>query len=156
MTLRYRAGKVFIAHSQGTTWIWCHLVQSLSRGAQCHTGLMCCWNPAQGCHTRPTLACSSTSPAALLSPCCAPCPEPLSHVPRPASPALCQAPSLCSEHGCVCLAHPEWHWGWNSDLSHETVWETKFPLSKLCHVSTSCSASNFYKRGRELSAETCQ
>lgn len=29
----------------------------------------------------------------------------LSHV--PASPALCQAPSLCSQHSCVCLAHPE-------------------------------------------------
>lgn len=64
--------------------------------------------------------------------------------------------SLRAEHSCVCLVHPEWHWGWNGDLSHETIWETKFPLSKLCHVSTSCSASNFYKRRRELSAETCQ
>lgn len=56
----------------------------------------------------------------------------------------------------MCLVYSEWHWRRNSDLSHETVEETKFPLSKLCHVSTSFSASNFYKRRRELSAETCQ
>lgn len=169
LILKYCTGEFFIAHSQGTTRIWCHLVQSLSRGAQCHTGLMCCWRPAQGFRTRPTLSCSTTSPAALPSPWCQPnpslpcipCPllavlNPLPCVPSPASPALCQAPSPCSEHSCVCLVHPEWHRGWNSDLSHETVWETKFPLSKLFHVSTSCSASNFYQRRRELSAETCQ
>lgn len=76
---------------------------------------------------------------------------------RPArSPARVSRLSLCGRRSCVCLVYSEWHWRRNSDLSHETVWEMKFPLSKFCHVSTSCSASNFCRRRRELSAETCQ
>ena len=154
LIFRYCTTEVFIAHSQGTTRIQCNSVYSLEPFQRytmpyradvlllSYTELVRKAHPVKQQH-QPWLL----SPAPGVSPTLS-----LACVSWPASGSL----TLCGKRSCVCLVYPEWHWGWNSDLSHETVWETKFPLSKLCHVSTSCSASNFYKRRRELSAETCQ